>query len=119
MLMGGALAHEGLALPLIEPAIAASVVILGLAIASLLKLPAAAGASLIALFGVAHGYAHGLEAPAGGWALYAAGFVLATALLHIAGIAAGFLTERKGNVWVPRSIGALTAMAGLALLMPQ
>src|SRR5215468_2322664 len=42
MLMGGVLANEGLALPYIEPAIAASVVILGLAIALLLKLPAAA-----------------------------------------------------------------------------
>src|SRR5215475_3875236 len=54
MLMGGALAHEGLILPYVEPAIAASVVILGLAIALFLNLPAPAGATLIALFGAVH-----------------------------------------------------------------
>jgi urease accessory protein len=118
MLIGGALAREGLALPNIEPAIATSVVILGLAIALLLKLPAEAGAFLISLFGAAHGYAHGLEAPGTGWAFYAAGFALATALLHITGIAGGLLIERRANIWVPRTIGALTAVAGLALLMP-
>jgi urease accessory protein len=118
MLLGGALAREGLALPNIEPAVATSVVILGLAIALLLKLPAAAGAFLIALFGAAHGYAHGLEAPATGWAFYAAGFAFATAALHLTGIASGLLIERKEHAWVPRTIGALTAVAGLALLMP-
>jgi urease accessory protein len=119
MLIGGALAHEGLALPNIEPAVATSVVILGLAIALLLKLPAAAGAILIAFFGMAHGYAHGLEAPGTGWAFYAAGFVLMTVALHLTGIACSLLIERQAKAWVPRAIGALTAAAGLALLMPQ
>jgi urease accessory protein len=119
MLLGGALAHEGLALPDIEPAVATSVVILGLAIALLLKLPTAAGALLIAAFGAAHGYAHGLEAPGNGFALYATGFVLATAALHLTGIAGGLLIARKAGALVPRAIGALTAVAGLALLMPQ
>jgi urease accessory protein len=119
MLMGGAMAHEGFALPHIEPAIAASVVALGLAIALLLRLPAAAGAILIAAFGMAHGFAHGLEAPGAGFGLYAVGFVLATVALHLTGIAAGFLIERKASVMIPRAIGALTAVAGVALLIPQ
>jgi len=118
MLAGGALAQEGVAIPNIEPAIAASVAVLGLAIALLLKLPVAAGAVLIASFGVAHGYAHGLEAPGNGWTLYAAGFVLATAALHLTGIAGGLLIARKANALVPRAIGAFTAVAGLTLLMP-
>jgi urease accessory protein len=119
MLLGAVLAHEGVALPNIEPAVATSVVILGGAIALLLKLPEAAGAIIIALFGIAHGYAHGLEAPGTGWALYAAGFVLATAALHLIGIACGLLIDWRANAWAPRAIGALTAVAGLALLMPQ
>ncbi len=119
MLAGGILAHEGLTLPNIEAAIATSVVILGLAIALLLKLPAAAGAFLAALFGMAHGYAHGLEAPGTGWTLYAAGFALATVALHLVGIVCGLLIQRKANSLVPRTIGALTAAAGLALLLPQ
>jgi urease accessory protein len=119
MLMSGALAHEGLVLPNVEPAIAASVVVLGLAIALLLKLPVPAGAFLIAAFGMAHGYAHGLEAPGTGFALYAAGFTLVTAALHLTGIAGGLLIERQAIAWVPRAIGALTAAAGFALLMPQ
>jgi urease accessory protein len=119
MLIGGGLAHEGLTLPNIEPAIAASAIILGLAIALLLKLPAAAGAFMIAAFGMAHGYAHGLEAPGAGFALYAAGFTLATAALHLTGIAGGFLIGRQAKPWVPRAVGALTAAAGFALLMQQ
>jgi urease accessory protein len=119
MLVGGAIAREGISIPNIEPAVATSVVILGIAIALLLAFPIAAGAILIALFGMAHGYAHGLEAPGTGWALYATGFVLATVALHLIGIAGGLLIERKANVWVPRAIGTLTAAAGLALLLPQ
>jgi urease accessory protein len=119
MLVGGALAREGITIPNIEPAIATSVVILGIAIALLLELPAAAGAILIALFGMAHGYAHGVEAPGSGWVLYTAGFIFATAVLHLIGIAAGLFIERKAISSVPRAIGALTAAAGVALLMPQ
>jgi urease accessory protein len=115
MLAGGALGASGIELPFVEPAIAASVVILGLLIALLVKAPTAAGAALIAAFGIAHGYAHGMEAPATGWLGYAAGFALATALLHVAGIGLGLTAARIAAA--PRALGLATAAAGLLVLM--
>lgn len=64
MILGGALGYEGVALPIVEPAILASVVALGAAAAFALRPPLALACAAIALFGVAHGYAHGLEGPA-------------------------------------------------------
>ena len=63
MILGGFLGFEGAALPVIEPTILASVVVLGAAIAFALRPPLALACGVIALFGMAHGYAHGLEAP--------------------------------------------------------
>ena len=61
MVVGGLLGFGGAALPVIEPTILASVIVLGLAIAFALRPPLALACAVIALFGVAHGYAHGLE----------------------------------------------------------
>jgi urease accessory protein len=50
---------------------------------------------------------------------YAAGFLLATASLHVAGIALGFLVGRAGDRYGPvvvRSAGGIAAVAGVALL---
>lgn len=116
MLAGGALALGGLELPYAEPAIAASVVILGLLVGLLVKAPPLAGAVMIAAFGIAHGYAHGLEAPDGAWPPYAAGFALATAALHVTGIALGAAVLRIATS-VPRALGLATAAAGLLALV--
>src|SRR5258708_6601805 len=58
MIVGGILGMEGFALPLIETTIAASLLVLGLMIATMTTLPVAAGIGLIALFGLFHGNAH-------------------------------------------------------------
>ena len=60
----------------------------------LLRLSAPIGVALaiVALFGVFHGFAYGKELPeAAAPAAYAAGFVISTGLLHLAGIAIGLL----------------------------
>ncbi len=108
MVLGGALGAAGLHLPAVEPMILASSVVLGLAAALALR-PSLAGAlPMVALFGVMHGHAHGAEGPAAGLAAYAAGFVLATAALHLAGIG-------LGRLGAARTLGAATAAAGAAL----
>ncbi len=112
MVAGGLLGFGGAALPVVEPAILASVVVLGLAVACALRLPLALACTALALFGVAHGHAHGLEGPALGGAAYAAGFVLATAALHGLGLG---LALGLGRPAVVRGLGALTAVAGLVL----
>jgi urease accessory protein len=63
-------------------------------------------------FALFHGASHGVELGAGA-AL--AGMVLATALLHSAGIAAG-LALRRGNAWWTRGAGIALALFGVSLL---
>ena len=115
MLAGGALGLAGIALPAIEPAIAASIVVLGVMVAFKARVPVLGGAVLIGAFALFHGNAHGLEAPGGGAVAFAAGFALATAALHAIGLALGIAAARID--WQPalRAGGALAAVAGAAL----
>lgn len=113
MLLGGLLGSVGAPLPGVEPMILASVVALGVLTALALRPGLAAAMGFVALFGLFHGHAHGAEGPATGLASYAVGFVLATMGLHLAGVAIGRLAQGA----LPRVIGGLTAVAGVALAM--
>jgi urease accessory protein len=115
MAAAATLASFGLLLPLMEPAIAYSVLVLGLLIAGSVRLPISVGALLVSLFAVFHGYAHGLELPqAGSPILYGAGFVLATALLH--GLGIGFARNSRQHKMLQRIAGySLIAASGLLL----
>jgi urease accessory protein len=117
MLMGGFIGHAGIELPHVEPAIAASVIALGLLVATGLKAPVPLGAALIAAFAIFHGHAHGAEAPAEGWAGYAAGFVLATAMLHSIGIGVGTGFQRGIGTLPVRALGVATALFGVFILV--
>src|SRR5262245_31494172 len=88
MAAGAALGMAGLPLPFVEFGIAASVVVLGSIVAFARRAPIAVAVGIVGLFAIFHGHVHGTEMvlnAAGG--AYAAGFLLATALLHLAGIA--------------------------------
>ena len=113
LLIGALLGASGLVLPAVEPMIAASLLALGLLLASRQVLPTAAAMALVMLFALFHGAAHGQEL-AGAAAL--AGMVLATALLHAAGLAVG-VALRTRSVWWPRLAGSATALFGAALLL--
>ena len=75
--------------------------------------------ALVGLFAIFHGHAHGAEMPpdVSGTA-YASGFMLATALLHCAGIAIGLLVGGFGERgWrIARTAGGAMALVGLAIL---
>jgi urease accessory protein len=115
LLVGALIGLAGVALPSVEPMIAASLLVLGLLLASGAKLPALGGAALAALFALFHGAAHGQEL-AGPDALYAIGaMVVATALLHAAGIGIG-LALRERRAWLARAAGAGVALFGITLL---
>ena len=120
MAAGGCLGIAGIPLPFVEIGIAASVIALGAVVARGVKAPVAIAMAMVGVFAIFHGYAHGAEMPASaGGSAYAAGFVLATALLHIGGIALGFLIGRAGErlgQYTYRVGGALIALAGVALL---
>ena len=117
MAFGGVLGILGVPLPGAEAAIAVSAVVLGLMVALAARPPLWVAAAVVGTFAIFHGYAHGAELPAGADAVaYSLGFVVATGLLHLAGIALG-LTVRwpAGRIGV-RGTGAAIACAGVAFL---
>jgi urease accessory protein len=118
MAVGGALGAAGVALPHVEPALAASVLALGLLVAFAVRLPAAAGAAIAGLFALFHGHAHGTELPAATSALlFGVGFVAATALLHGIGLAVGLRLRDEAGRMLLRAAGAGTAAAGRMLFV--
>jgi urease accessory protein len=97
--------------------IAASLLVLGVMIASTATLPGWASAGLIALFGLFHGNAHGLEAPASNAGLlYGLGFMLSTGLLHVAGLGMGRGAQRVHFQPAIRGAAAMVAVVGGTLL---
>ena len=111
-LLGAVLGLAGLPLPGLESLIAVSVVALGLLLAQRgdrLTVPWIL--ALVVPWGVFHGNAHALEA-SGSPAMFIAGFVLGTALLHFTGLLAG---SRLHAGWL-RLGGGLIASFGAWLL---
>ena len=73
---------------------------------------------LVAVFAVFHGHAHGVELPgAADPAAYSAGFVIATGLIHVAGIGIGLVVGRLLEGWVSRGFGAMIAASGLFFIL--
>lgn len=119
MMVGGAmLGMFGASLPPVETGIALSVLVLGACIALAWRAPAWAAVAVVALFALFHGYAHGRELPAAADPVgYSSGFVLATGLLHAAGIALGMLCARPVGMAIARGLGASIGAAGLWFLL--
>lgn len=120
MIVGFLLGIGHVDLPFVELGIALSSVVIGAAAAWGKPMPVAAAMSLVGVFAIFHGHAHGAEMPANAAGLeFAVGFVVATALLHVAGMAAALgtarLTGRFGKP-VARAAGALFALGGLGVL---
>ena len=117
MAVGGVFGVVGLPVPHTELLIALSVLVLGLMVASERRVSPAAALALIAVFAVAHGYAHGVELPGSADALgFTVGFVVATGLLHLAGISIGLLTRWRSGIIAIRVCGLLVAFAGCYFL---
>lgn len=116
MIAGGALGFAGFETSFGEAAIAISVVALGALIVVRARNTGLWCPILAAAFGAAHGHAHGMELPAGAAPLaYMAGFVVATAALHLAGTAIGIALRRAPTLRV--ASGAFVSVAGLLLVM--
>lgn len=116
MIVGGALGVASVPVPFVELGIVGSVVVLGAVIAVGRRLPVALAMALAGLFAVFHGHAHGTEMPLAASGLaYGAGFVLATAMLHAAGIGLGIGAMKAARPLAFRLGGGAIALAGLAL----
>ena len=117
MVAGAALGMFAVPMPPIEVGIAVSVVVLGACIALTFKAPVWAASCIVAAFAVFHGYAHGTELPsAASPVTYSAGFVLATGLLHLLGIAIGSFTDRPAGREIVRGGGAVVSVLGVWFL---
>jgi len=117
MAFGGVLGIIGVPLPAVEAGIAASAIVLGLMVALAAQPPLWIAAVLVGAFAIFHGYAHGKELPDGAHAVaYAAGFVIATGLLHLTGVAFGLLARWPAGRLAVRGAGGAIALIGLAYL---
>ncbi len=122
MALGGLLGVSGVALPYVEVGIALSVIVLGALVALRLQFPVALAMTIVGVFAVFHGYAHGAELPEAASGLaYGIGFMIATALLHLAGIAVGLgFTESRTGTFGRRIVqagGGAIALAGVVIAM--
>jgi urease accessory protein len=117
MAVAGAYGVLGLPLYGVETGIALSAIMLGAMVAAAAKPPLWMAAVLVAAFAIFHGYAHGVELPVGADAIaFSMGFVIATGMLHLFGIAFGALSHwRSGRIAV-RVAGAVIAVIGVGFL---
>jgi urease accessory protein len=117
MALGGMLGLMGIPLPGVEIGIAVSGILLGAAVMLELRPRLALAAGVVAFFAIFHGHAHGTELPPGQSALlYSLGFVLATGMLHAAGIGIGEARRLPAGRTMVRAAGALIAMGGVFFL---
>jgi urease accessory protein len=121
MAIGGAFGMAGMAVPFVETGIALSLVVLGLAVALRIGVPVLVAMALVGFFALFHGHAHGAEMPPNASGLgYAAGFMLATALLHGTGIALGVAVAKLGELACRRAVqvaGGAMALVGVVILV--
>jgi urease accessory protein len=121
LLIGAVMGVAGWTTVLLEPMIAASVLVGGLLIASV-RLPGVTSASLslapllLACFAVFHGQAHGAELmhftnPV----MPLAGMLLATCMLHGVGLWAGWQL-RSQPLWLSRTVGLLVTLMGAQMV---
>ncbi len=116
MAVSGLLSMFAAAIPFIEGGITLSLLVLGLLIAAAIRLPVLASAAIVGVFAVFHGYAHGSEMPQNTDSLtYAAGFILATALLHLSGIGMAVLAGKHSHApWVRFAGAAVILLGGIS-----
>ena len=118
MAIAGAIGMAGIQIPIADAGIGLSVVILGLAIAFQFKPPMLAAMAAVGFFALFHGYVHGAEMPDGLTGLsFAAGFLVATALLHGAGVGLGLLLQQRTlSRRLIQAGGGAMALVGIAVL---
>jgi urease accessory protein len=117
LLVGAMLGLQGIAIPAVEPMIAASLLATGLLVVSRLRVPGIVAALGVGVFALFHGLAHGYELAGSDSAWQTlAGMLCATVLLHCGGLAAGWALRRR-TVWLARAAGAGVAALGGAMLL--
>ncbi len=118
LVAGGVLGMTGISFGYAEFGIAISLIALGCALAVGKRLQLIAVLLAAAMFGFAHGHAHGMEVPSLAFPIvYALGFTVTTIILHAAGVAVG-LFARQSTIGATslRASGIAVAALGMFLL---
>lgn len=118
MAVGGVLGLINVGLNITEVGIAVSLLILGSVIAAERKIPTLIVMVGVGFFAIFHGYAHGSEMPDTAEPfLYALGFLVGTALIHVAGVVIGDISRHyeRGKIAL-RVGGALIALIGILFI---
>lgn len=115
LIAGFMLGQTAFSLPIVEAGIATSVLMLGLLIATAARLPAAVALGLSGGFALFHGYAHGAEAAVSSMALFAAGFLGSSLMLHLCGGMAANTVKTQLPA-LAKLAGLVIAAAGATLL---
>jgi urease accessory protein len=119
MIVGAVFGVEGHQWPLSEAGIACSMIVLGIAIATVTETVSSWPVLLVVgLFGSLHGHAHGIELPKSADPIYyAAGFLTSTVSIHLLGVGIGHLfTTRVVFTVLLRHMGSGIAGMGLMFL---
>ena len=117
LLAGAVMGMFGVTLPSVEPMLAASVLVLGLMVFTRAQVSGVVSAVLVGTFALFHGVAHGVELSNVSYSvLTLAGLLVATLLLHVLGLVAGW-NLRASSVWLTRAAGAAVAGVGAHLFL--
>lgn len=118
MALGAAASFAGANVPLADDGVAVSVATLGVLLAVAARPPLLTSGALVAAFGAMHGASHATEMPLEAAPfLYGLGFLVATATLHLVGMALGTLATRPlGSRLLPFGAAAITGL-GVTLLL--
>jgi urease accessory protein len=116
MALAAAVGSAGFAFSCAEQGVAASVLLLGLLVATSTRISVGVGMTLAAGFAAFHGLAHGAEMAPGANAMgYGAGFIFATVLLHAVGLGLGAIAKESAPR-AARWVGCAIAVSGIVLL---
>ena len=117
MAMGAMMGLLGIPVPGVEIGIALSAIVLGVMILAEVRAKLALAISVVGVFAIFHGHAHGTELPAGqSGLLYSMGFVIATGVLHGIGILIGLIHRWPAGRLALRGAGAFIAAMGFFFL---
>lgn len=122
MAVGGIVGFYGISTPIVAYGIAASVILLGVALLIQRRIHEALVLFVVGLFGVFHGYAHGEAIPPEQnfifLVAFVVGFVMSTVGLHIIGALLGYIALRgeRGGL-ILRVTGSIIAVIGVFFLL--
>ena len=118
MALGAFIGIKGIGIPGVEYGIAVSVLVLGVSLAMEKKLLPVWAMIFVGFFAVFHGHAHGTEMPnIVKPIIYAAGFLLGTAGIHVVGVLVGIIASKstKGAEFL-RFVGAGISGVGVHII---